>query len=502
MADTQRDSHLTYGLREEITNLLPKISKQSSLNPLQNIHEAPKSEKLVLEQKEPETKEPKQFVPINDSFVVPKDFQKDVDFWSKVYREWDIHQVVFYDSKSKVVYDVLDLPLVPKELSSAKYSKQVKSHRQEIEAILEKIKNRESFKPDNVLANKLKDVIKKNNLSLDVDLTTQLKQQSGLRTQFEDGLKISGRYIDDMKSVLRAYQLPEDLVAIVFVESLFTLSAVSHAGASGPWGIVKETGLRLGIQVNRFTDERIDPIFATWAAARYLRQAYEGLKSWPLAITSYNYGYAGMMRASKNLNTDDLAIIHELHDSPIYGYASKSYYPEFLAARDCLKNQDKYFPNAKKKEQRWQYELVQIKHPASAVDLIGYKVLSQENLSNFNPSLSKLTINGKEVIPADYSLRVPKGEAKKFYSLLKKVPDEKRKKAADMVSSTYKVRGKETIFSIAKKHGISADYLAEALKKPLNYQLKGSIKIRSQAHLYSQLSDVHKESGLAQIIKE
>ena len=433
-------------------------------------------------------------------FPVPNGMQPDVDFWSKVYREWDTHQVVFYDSKSKIVYDVQDLPVVSKELSASKYKKEVKDHRSKIEAVIKKIKGKESIDKANQLESKIYDVIKKNDLLVVEDLLDRLKQQSGLRTHFEQGINNSGRYMQDMKAVLKAYGLPEELIAIVFVESLFTLNATSHAGASGPWGIVKETGLRLGIHINRFTDERVDPIFATWAAARYLKQAFDSLGAWPLAITSYNYGFAGMMRASKNLNTKDLSIIHKLHDSPIYKYASKSYYPEFLAALDCLKNQERYFPKAKK-QPLWKYELVQVKRPASAVDLASYQVINSDQLSNFNPSLSKMTINGKEVIPPEYSLRVPEGMGKAFYKNLKKVPEQKRLAAAN-VNSTYKFLTKQSISSFAKKNGISADYLSKALKKPFDYKLKGTIKVRSQAHLFSQLLDLNKESGLGLFIKE
>lgn len=427
-------------------------------------------------------------------FIVPTGFQKDVDFWGKVYREWDTHQVVFYDGTSKAVYDVLDLPVVPKELSAQKYRKEVQKHQAAVLDELKRLNGEEVKEQPGALAKKIEDVVKKNTLPKE-DLVGRLKVQSGLRTQFQEGLRISGRYVDDMKAVLKAYQLPEELYAIVFVESLFAMNATSHAGASGPWGIMKNTGLELGIHINNFTDERVDPVVSTWAAARYLKKSFEGLQSWPLAITSYNYGYPGMMRAKKNLNTTDLSIIKEQHDGGYFGYASKNYYTEFLAALDCIKNQNHYFPEIKK-EVKWQYDLVQLKRPANALDLVSFKVITKDNLSNLNPSLSKLTINGKEVIPSDYSLRVPKGKADNFYAQIKKVPESNRKKAENFISSKYKVRGKETIYTIAKKHGISATALSAGLKKEPSALVKGTINIRSRAHLFSQLAEIHKGSGI------
>ena len=174
------------------------------------------------------------------------------------------------------------------------------------------------------------------------DLAKRLRSQSGLRSQFAMGLKNSGRFVDEMKSILRAQGLPEELIALVFVESMF-FPVISSAGAGGQWEIMHETALRLGIFVNKFTDERMDPIISTLAAAQFLKRAKEGLGKWPLAITAYNYGYAGMLRAVNNFGTQNIEIIKK-HESPIFGYACKNYYTEFLAALDVYNNREKYFP--------------------------------------------------------------------------------------------------------------------------------------------------------------
>src|ERR1700733_10598150 len=64
-------------------------------------------------------------VSAKDLFEVPNILRHDVDFWSKVYREWDSHQVVIYDSLSKLVYSIVNLPRVEFGLSSASYPKTV-----------------------------------------------------------------------------------------------------------------------------------------------------------------------------------------------------------------------------------------------------------------------------------------------------------------------------------------------------------------------------------------
>ncbi len=294
-----------------------------------------------------------------------------------------------------------------------------------------------------------------------------------------------------MKAVLRSQSMPEELLAIVFVESLFNLSAQSHAGACGPWGILKETAINTGIYVNKFTDERIDPVVATLGASRYLKKAKDNLTEWPLAITSYNYGYPGMLRAVNNLQSKDFSVIVAKHESPIFKYASKNYYAEFLAALDTLRNVETYFPGLKR-ETRWEYEVVQVQRPIIVDDMISVSAISRESLATLNPGLTRFTMSGSEVIPADYALRVPKGKSTQFYSHLKRVSTTKRNAAALKISSKYQARGKESLNTIAKIFGVSAENLSERMGKPLDYRPKGSILIRSQFHLFSPLLEINK----------
>ncbi len=294
-------------------------------------------------------------------FDLPPFLLPDVEFWAKVYREWDTHQVVFYDSLTKTVYSVVNLPRLEFALSASKYRKEVDAETNRLQDAFVKISMGEQ--PDDNSTQDFANIyhlLKSNELLHEKDLKERLRQQSGLRSQFEYGLRMSGRYIDDMTAVLRSQQMPEELLAMVFVESLFSsVRTVSHAGATGLWGIMKETATLSGIHVNKFTDERIDPVVATLGAARYLKKAKENLSEWPLVITAYNYGYPGMMRAVSTLGSKDFAVIVAKHDSPIFKYASKSYYAEFLGALDTLRNQHLYFPDLKK-EKPWEYEVVQV----------------------------------------------------------------------------------------------------------------------------------------------
>src|SRR5262249_6892765 len=111
----------------------------------------------------------------------------------------------------------------------------------------------------------------------------------------------------------------------------------------GLWQLTADVADRY-VRVDGKVDERRDPARASIAAARYLRDLYEQFGSWPLALTAYNHGPTGVQRARELLGADDLPTIIRRYDGPGFGFASRNFYAEFLAARQVLSHSDAYFP--------------------------------------------------------------------------------------------------------------------------------------------------------------
>ncbi|MFQ5779686.1 MAG: transglycosylase SLT domain-containing protein, partial [Nitrospiria bacterium] len=87
--------------------------------------------------------------------------------------------------------------------------------------------------------------------------------QTRLRDHFEKWLIRSGRYVPMMREILQTHGLPKDLVYLALIESGFNPRAFSRARASGPWQFIKGTGRRYGLRINRWMDERRDPVKST-----------------------------------------------------------------------------------------------------------------------------------------------------------------------------------------------------------------------------------------------
>ena len=175
-----------------------------------------------------------------------------------------------------------------------------------------------------------------------------LRVQQGLSEQFHDSLLRSRYYRPKMEQVFARAGLPPQLVALASVESGFSARVRSSAGALGIWQFTRSTG-REFLKITRYRDDRLDPVRSTQAAAELLQSNYQALGSWPLAITAYNYGTAGMERAAAEFSSDYMKIVQN-YNGPHFGFAVKNYYAEFLAADQVHRYENKYFPGIEDEE--------------------------------------------------------------------------------------------------------------------------------------------------------
>jgi len=164
--------------------------------------------------------------------------------------------------------------------------------------------------------------------------------QRGIKERFRDGIIRSGRYVDAFRAVMESHDVPTELALLPLVESSFQ-NVRSKASALGIWQFTRGTG-RSYMTINRTVDQRLDPDKATRAAARLLRDNYRALGNWPLAITAYNHGRGGMMRAKTEQGPEITKIIDE-YRGPVFGYASMNFYAEFLAAVSVYNNYEQHF---------------------------------------------------------------------------------------------------------------------------------------------------------------
>jgi membrane-bound lytic murein transglycosylase D len=111
--------------------------------------------------------------------------------------------------------------------------------------------------------------------------------------------KRSGPYFSIIEPIFKKYDLPLELKYLAVVESQLKSSAVSHAGAKGPWQLMSTTARELGLKITRKYDERTHYYKSTMAAAKHLSSLYNEFGDWLLVIAAYNSGSGTVYNAIK-----------------------------------------------------------------------------------------------------------------------------------------------------------------------------------------------------------
>ena len=96
---------------------------------------------------------------------------------------------------------------------------------------------------------------------------------------------------------LAQYNLPDELKYLAIIESALNPRAVSRARAVGLWQFMSGTGRYMGLHLDWYIDERMDPEKSTDAACRYLKQLYSIFGNWELALAAYNSGPGTVRKA-------------------------------------------------------------------------------------------------------------------------------------------------------------------------------------------------------------
>jgi hypothetical protein len=160
------------------------------------------------------------------------------------------------------------------------------------------------------------------------------------RKIFTTWLKRSGRYREIVSEALRERQLPQDLHALVFVESGYSPAAVSSASAVGLWQFMPATGKAYGLTVEPDYDERRSIKKASAAGARHLADLYERFGSWDFALAAYNMGYQGLLTRMQELGTEDFWELAATEGA--LPRESALYVPKILAVALVLRNLDRF----------------------------------------------------------------------------------------------------------------------------------------------------------------
>jgi membrane-bound lytic murein transglycosylase D len=418
-----------------------------------------------------------------EPFPRPASLEPQVRFWRDVFGAYSGDQVVLHDTwYMDKVYSVLDFRASGAELGPIAFDDLVRDGTANEVARLRGIFRRldeAGPNPTGLSADeqRIYDLFNDDpSPSKFRDADGRLRSQRGLREKFANGIRIAHRYFPEMESIFRDEGLPVELTRLPLVESCFNVEAYSKVGAAGIWQFMPATGRIYAMDVNGSIDERRDPIASTRAAARFLRHNYENLEDqWPLAITAYNHGPAGVRRGIEDTGSTDIGVIAQRYRGPAFKFASRNFYAEFLAALDVEKYHTAYFGDLGL-ETPAPTRIVPLDRPVGFEIACRLAKCDRDTLAALNPALMDPVVEGRRLIPAGYALRVPSGEGEGFEDRLAELVAEQRvvrvsapsapsrrgTVARKGMASAHRVGHGDTLSEIAQRYGVSVVSLRNA----------------------------------------
>ena len=398
----------------------------------------------------------------------PPELDRDVKFWVRVYTEVDTNGGFIHDQYNLgVVYATIRF-----EPNTSPHQRQriVDAAKDRVIAALRRI----AAAKDGPLSDddqRIKGMWGTEGIpSRLLEAVDDVRFQLGQADRFKEGLIRSGAWETHIAETLANLGLPPELAVLPHVESSFNPAAYSKVGAAGLWQFMRSTGRRY-MRIDSAVDDRLDPFRSTEAAAQLLAYNYRILGTWPLALTAYNHGAAGVRHAKETLGTDDIVKIVRHYNGKTFGFASRNFYVSFLAALEVDHNPDQYFgPFEKQSEAKFQEVVVpgyvNISTLERALKVDGNK------LRALNPALLRAVWEGQRHVPKSYRLRLPLDGERWTTELLAQRLSPSELFAGQPEPRRYRVQKGDTLASIADEYGISVETLAR-----LNH-LRTSGKVR------------------------
>ncbi len=361
-------------------------------------------------------KEKNSNIKIDHSFPIDPQVRKLVAFWQIIFQKYPSTSVLIHDiDDPTLLIDLVDMNVVAptikktRGLSREEFNKLSKAYMKRYQLAVSQIKrNPDEHFPANSIEERMLKVYERDPQSLkrlrNGDVI--VRAQQGLADTFQNAAIEAQKYLPFMESTFAKDGLPVILTRLPFVESMFNLSAKSKVGASGIWQFMPETA-KIYMNVSPLFDERNSPFKATRAAAKLMLDNYRELGSWPLAITAYNHGQSGLSKATRILGTRNLGTIIEKYSSPSFGFASRNFYAEFIAAVGSYSHLQKQ--GRIPKNNNLAYDELTLTRSTSLRRLAGERKIPVETILLHNPCINTewVRYNADVTLPVGFQIFLP-----------------------------------------------------------------------------------------------
>ncbi|MCY3629833.1 MAG: LysM peptidoglycan-binding domain-containing protein [Rhodothermaceae bacterium] len=265
----------------------------------------------------------------------------------------------------------------------------------------------------------------------------------------------SDTYFPMIEQIFKEEGVPEELKYLAVGESGLNPRARSSASAVGMWQFMAPTGRAMGLRIDSYVDERMDPVKSTRAAARHLKELYEYYASdWHLALAGYNCSPRCIRRAiSRGGGT--------LQNPPSYWAISRylprqtsGYVPQFIAFALIMSNPSEFGLPATSNGPEFAYDEIKVSGVLSLETIATMVGTTTDHIESLNPELRRGTL------PPDrspYTLRIPINTFARFADAFEQLPEKEK-----TMPGEHRVRRGDNLGKIARRYGTTVKAIQNA----------------------------------------
>ncbi|MCE7067926.1 lytic transglycosylase domain-containing protein [Dyadobacter sp. CY326] len=206
-------------------------------------------------------------------------------------------------------------------------------------------------------------------------------------------------YFPIFEKTLQKHGLPTELKYLSMIESGLNPTVISHARAGGLWQFMPATGREFGLYQDKYIDERFEPVKATEAACRYLKQLYNIFGDWELALASYNTGPGNVKRAMRRSHGTTFWTIYN-----VLPRETRSYVPQYVAMNYMMNYGNDHGIYPQKMEFQIPNDTI---HINGYIDLLAFcknSNINFEDIQKLNPQITKTSLPDQT---RNFVLKVP-----------------------------------------------------------------------------------------------
>jgi membrane-bound lytic murein transglycosylase D len=334
--------------------------------------------------------------PKNALLAVPKSLDQRVQIWKEIWGIYPSNVYLLVDERRPwVMYKKVDCRKIfssgpPTKRKETKCRQKIASAKKRVIKWLRKQKRRPSRKLKKFYDydSRLAKTAYKNIIMI-----------QGKKDNLEQALERAKPFLAIVETIFYELDIPPAIARVAIIESLCNPSAGSPKGAIGAYQFIEATAKNY-LMVEEGVDERLDPIRAGWAAAKYIKELHKKFKSWPLAMTAYNTGPSRLKRLIKKRRTRDLGKIADKGSLNGFGFDGQNYFAQLAAVIELSADTAASFSTKT-------YSTIQTTEPTSLDEISDCLNFPIDDLLKTNPALTKEISKKGSPIPEGYILAIP-----------------------------------------------------------------------------------------------